>query len=107
MVKTKEQNAKHQRDFRERERMKDQARAKLLNHMLSTAPDGMGEHVRLSLGVENGEARLIWNLDEVGAKFVNEYADSIGVPADLLLRKLSIEAGRRLIRGAYETGEAS
>lgn len=104
MAKTKEQNAKHQRDFRERERMKDQARAKQLDHMLSTAPDGIGQHVRLSLGVEDGEARIVWNLDDAGAAFINEYADSIEVPAHLLLKELSIEAGRRLIRGAYEMG---
>ena len=57
--------------------------------------------------VQDGELRVVWDKDEVGAAFINEYADSIGMPAYLLLKELSIEAGRRLIRGAYDAGGAA
>ena len=75
--------------------------------MLSNAPDGIGQHVRFSMEVEDGELRIVWNLDDEGAAFINEYADGIGLPAHLVLKEISVEAGRRLIRGAYEIGGAS
>ena len=107
MAKTIKQRRESVRVQVKESRQRDKDRAAFLQDMLSTAPEGIGKHVRIGMEVQDGELRVVWKLDDVGAAFVNEYADSIGAPAHLLLKELSIEVGRRLIRGAYETGGAA
>lgn len=107
MAKTIKQRRESVRVQVKEHRQRDKDRAAFLQDMLSKAPEGIGKHVRISMEVQDGELRVVWDKDEVGAAFINEYADSIGAPSGWLLSELSIEVGRRLIRGAYQTGGAS
>ena len=71
----------------------------------AAAPEGIGQHIRFSFAMEQGEPRAVWNLDDKGAAFINEFADSIGIPANLILRELSLHAGTLLIRGDLQMGD--
>ena len=70
----------------------------------AAAPEGIGEHIRISLELEDGEPRLVWNLDEVGAAFVNDFAASLGKPGRSgdFLAALSLHIGKKLSRGGYD-----
>ena len=95
---TKKGNRERVKQHRQRE--KD--RASLMAVFSAAAPEGIGEHVRIGLEVEDGEPRLVWNLDEAGAAFINEFAASIGAPPDGVMRELSLHIGKKLIRQEYD-----
>ena len=100
----KEGNRERVREHRQRE--KD--RAELMAMFSAACPEGIGEHIRIGLELENGEPHLVWNLDEEGAKFINEFAATIPMPGDqkfpgdLVLRELSMYMGKKLMGREYD-----
>ena len=98
-------NAKRQREFRARRKQQEEDRAELMAAFSAAAPEGLGEHVRIGLEIEDGEPRLVWNLDDVGAAFINEFAaniDGLSVDPKAVMRELSLHIGKKLIRRAYD-----
>ena len=98
---TKKENREAVKQHRQRE--KD--RAELMAMFSAAAPEGIGNHIRLRLAVEDGEPRLVWNLDEAGAAFINEFAANIGglsVDPKAVMRELSLHIGKKLIRQEYD-----
>ena len=99
------QNAEHQRAFQKRRKEQEKARAELMAAFSAAAPEGIGEHISLSLAVENGEDRLVWHLDEAGAAFMNKFAATLKlssgqtVPGQLVMRELSLHIGKKLSKG--------
>ena len=109
MAKVKDKtNLKRQREFQARRKQKEEDRAELAARFAAAAPDGIGKHIKISLEVENGEPRLVWKPDDVGAKFINDFAATIPMqgdqkfPADLVLRELSLHIGKKLIGREYD-----
>ncbi len=97
----KEGNRERVRAHRQRE--KD--RAKLMAMFSAAAPEGIEDHIHYRLAVEDGEPRLVWNLDEAGAAFINEFAaniDGLSVDPKAVMRELSLHIGKKLIRRAYD-----
>ena len=95
---TRKKNLKAVRAYQQRE--KD--RAELMAMFSAAAPKGIGEHIRFSFEVEDGETRLVWDKDEVGAAFINEFAASLGLTGELVMRELSLHVGKKLIRREYD-----
>ena len=105
----KEGNRERVREHRQRE--KD--RAKLMAVFSAACPKGIGEHIRIRIELEDGEPRLVWNLDAEGAAFLNEFAASIITDpntggANDVMRELSLHIGKKLARREYDwqNGEA-
>ena len=73
----------------------------------AAAPEGIGKHVRFRLEMQDGEARLVWDLDEQGAAFINEFATSLGKPGrgKDFMAALSLHIGKKLIRRDYDWQE--
>ena len=100
----KEGNRERVREHRQRER----DRAELMRVFSAACPEGIGEHIRISLELEDGEPHLAWYLDDEGAKFINDFAATIEMPgdqkfpADLVLRELSVYMGKKLMGREYD-----
>ena len=101
-------NAKRQRAFQARRKQQEEDRAELMAMFLAAAPEGIEDHIHYSLEVEDGEVRLVWDLDEASAAFINEFASSIKltngrtVSGGEVMRELSLHLGKKLIRRAYD-----
>ena len=97
-------NAERQRRFQAKRRQGENDRAQLMAAFSAAAPETIGEHIRLSVTLEDSEPRLVWDLDEIGAAFVNDFAASLGKPGRSgdLLAALSLHIGKKLSRGGYD-----
>ena len=99
---------KENREAVAQHRQREKDRAELMALFSAATPEGIGEHISMSLEMEDGEPRLVWNLDDVGAKFINEFAASIKlssgdkVPVQLVMRELSLHIGKKLTRREYD-----
>ena len=68
---------KWSRDRVREHRQREKDRAELMAVFSAACPKGIGEHIGIRIELEGGEPRLVWNLDDVGAAFLNEFAASI------------------------------
>ena len=101
---TRKENLKAVRAYQQRE--KD--RAELMAMFLAAVPEGIEDHIHYRLEVEDGELRLVWNLDDEGAAFINEFAGSIKlssgrkVPGQQVMQELSPHIGKTMVQRAYD-----
>lgn len=103
MPRTIKKVRKQMRDNLREHRKREKARAEFVAAFISEAPAGIGQHVRFGIEYEDGEMRAVINLDDVGAKYVNDFAARhvIANPMEVV-EQLAIAAGRKFQRGDFQ-----
>ena len=89
--------------MRSKQQKKD--RAQLMALFVAAAPEGIEKHIKYSLEVEDGAIRLVWDKDDEGAAFINEFSANIegkSYDPDAVMRELSIHIGQKMVRRTYD-----
>ena len=96
---------KWSRDRVREHRQREKDRAELMALFSAAAPEGIEKHIRYSLAVEDGEVRLVWDITDEGAAFIDKFCSNIegrSYDPKAVMRELSLHIGKQLIRRAYD-----